>query len=146
MAKGEAFHHDGVLAHARQTFGDKTIGKRVVRSYPTKRAPSGMDALFGQVGIYAAHGQLYERSTRANYSTTARARTAKCSRRAFTEAGSMASFISAATSYSVLGQPMIPFYIFYSIVRLPAHGRPIVGGRRLHGARLRLARPRAAPR
>jgi pyruvate dehydrogenase E1 component len=32
-----------------------------------------------------------------------------------TEAGSMASFIAAATSYATHSQPMIPFYIFYSM-------------------------------
>lgn len=32
-----------------------------------------------------------------------------------TEAGSMADFIAASTSYSTHGEPMIPFYIFYSM-------------------------------
>src|SRR4029079_8922339 len=32
-----------------------------------------------------------------------------------TEAGSMASFIAAATSYATRGVPMIPFYTFYSM-------------------------------
>ena len=32
-----------------------------------------------------------------------------------TEAGSMASFQAAGTSYATHGQPMIPFYIFYSM-------------------------------
>jgi len=32
-----------------------------------------------------------------------------------TEAGSVASFVAAGTSYASFGQPMIPFYIFYSM-------------------------------
>ena len=32
-----------------------------------------------------------------------------------TEAGSMASFAAAGTSYATWGEPMIPFYIFYSM-------------------------------
>jgi pyruvate dehydrogenase E1 component len=32
-----------------------------------------------------------------------------------TEAGSMASFIAAATSYATHGVPMVPFYIYYSM-------------------------------
>ena len=32
-----------------------------------------------------------------------------------TEAGALSSWIAAATSYSVHGQPMLPFYIFYSM-------------------------------
>ena len=32
-----------------------------------------------------------------------------------TEAGAMADFIAAATSYATHGEPMIPFYIFYSM-------------------------------
>ena len=39
-----------------------------------------------------------------------------------TEAGSMASFIAAGTSYAVHGQPMIPFYVFYSMFGLQRIG------------------------
>ena len=41
-----------------------------------------------------------------------------------TEAGSMAIFIAAGTSYSDHGVPMIPFYHVLFDVRLPAHRRP----------------------
>src|SRR5207248_5441497 len=32
-----------------------------------------------------------------------------------TEAGSMASFTAAGTSYATHGEPMLPFYVFYSM-------------------------------
>src|SRR6186713_816822 len=35
---------------------DKKIGKRIVPIVPDEARTFGMDALFGQVGIYAAHG------------------------------------------------------------------------------------------
>ncbi len=94
---------------------DKKIGKRVVPIVPDEARTFGMDALFGQVGIYAAHGQLYEPIDKGKLLYYRESKDGQVLEEGITEAGSMASFISAATSYSVLGQPMIPFYIFYSM-------------------------------
>jgi pyruvate dehydrogenase E1 component len=42
-------------------------------------------------------------------------RTGQILEEGITEAGSMASFTAAGTAYATWGQPMIPFYIFYSM-------------------------------
>ena len=66
------------------------------------------------------------RSTRRSGSSTSRSTPSCCSsyreakdgrilEEGITEAGSMASFTAAGTSYATWGQPMIPFFIFYSM-------------------------------
>jgi len=115
MAKGEASTTMVFSRMLAKLLRDKTIGKRVVPIVPDEARTFGMDALFGQVGIYAAHGQLYEPIDKGKLLYYRESKDGQVLEEGITEAGSMASFISAATSYSVLGQPMIPFYIFYSM-------------------------------
>src|SRR4030095_6370300 len=75
----------------------------------------GMDPLFKEVGIYSALGQRYEPVDSDLVLSYREAKDGQVLEEGITEAGSMASFQAAGTSYSVLGQPMIPFYIFYSM-------------------------------
>ncbi len=115
MAKGEASTTMVFSRMLAKLLRDKTIGKRVVPIVPDEARTFGMDALFGQVGIYAAHGQLYEPIDKGKLLYYRESKDGQVLEEGITEAGSMASFTAAATSYSVLGQPMIPFYIFYSM-------------------------------
>ncbi len=94
---------------------DKKIGKRVVPIVPDEARTFGMEGLFSQVGIYAVQGQLYEPIDKGKLIYYRETKDGQVLEEGITEAGSMASFISAATSYSSHGQPMIPFYIFYSM-------------------------------
>jgi len=115
MAKGEASTTMVFSRMLAKLLRDKTIGKRVVPIVPDEARTFGMDALFGQVGIYAAHGQLYEPIDKGKLLYYRESKDGQVLEEGITEAGSMASFTAAATSYAVLGQPMIPFYIFYSM-------------------------------
>jgi pyruvate dehydrogenase E1 component len=92
-----------------------TIGKRVVPIIPDEARTFGMDALFRQVGIFSPKGQLYEPVDRETLLYYQEAKDGQILEEGITEAGSMSSFIAAGTSYSNLGLPMIPFYIFYSM-------------------------------
>jgi pyruvate dehydrogenase E1 component len=115
MGKGEA---STTMVFARllaKLLRDKKIGKRVVPIVPDEARTFGMDALFGQVGIYSAVGQLYEPIDKGKLLYYREAKDGQVLEEGITEAGSMASFTAAATSYAVHGQPMIPFYIFYSM-------------------------------
>jgi pyruvate dehydrogenase E1 component len=94
---------------------DKKLGKRIVPIVPDEARTFGMDALFGQVGIYSPVGQLYEPIDKGKLLYYREAKDGQVLEEGITEAGSMASFTAAATSYAVHGQPMIPFYIFYSM-------------------------------
>ncbi|NRA32596.1 MAG: pyruvate dehydrogenase (acetyl-transferring), homodimeric type [Polyangiaceae bacterium] len=115
MAKGAA-STTMVFARLLSKFlRDKAIGPRVVPIIPDEARTFGMDALFSQVGIYAAHGQLYEPVDAGRLLYYREAKDGQVLEEGITEAGSMASFVAAATAYSVHGEPMIPFYIFYSM-------------------------------
>jgi pyruvate dehydrogenase E1 component len=94
---------------------DKQIGRRVVPIIPDEGRTFGMDALFAQVGIYSSQGQLYEPVDKGNILYYRESKDGQVLEEGITEAGSMASFIAAGTSYSVHGEPMIPFYTFYSM-------------------------------
>jgi pyruvate dehydrogenase E1 component len=75
----------------------------------------GMQTLFRQVGIYSSVGQLYEPEDHDELLYYKEAKDGQILEEGITEAGSMASWIAAATSYSAHGVPMLPFYIYYSI-------------------------------
>jgi pyruvate dehydrogenase E1 component len=115
MAKGEA---STTMVFARllaKLIRDKKIGQRVVPIIPDEARTFGMDALFSQVGIYAADGQLYEPIDKGNLLYYKESKSGQVLEEGITEAGATASFSAAATSYSIFGETMIPFYIFYSM-------------------------------
>src|SRR5690606_16851352 len=94
---------------------DKKLGKHIVPIVPDEARTFGMDALFASAGIYSAKGQLYEPVDKGRVLYYREARDGQVLEEGITEAGSTASFVAAATSYSTWGVPMIPFYIFYSM-------------------------------
>ncbi|HVU01528.1 MAG TPA: pyruvate dehydrogenase (acetyl-transferring), homodimeric type [Polyangiaceae bacterium] len=94
---------------------DKSIGRRIVPIIPDEGRTFGMDALFGQVGIYSSQGQLYEPVDKGHLLYYRESKDGQVLEEGITEAGSTASFVAAGTSYAVHGQPMIPFYVFYSM-------------------------------
>ncbi len=94
---------------------DEHIGPRVVPIIPDEARTFGMDALFRELNIYASQGQKYQpvdHDLLLSYSESTKGQILE---EGITEAGSMASFIAAGTSYSTRGVPMVPFYTFYSM-------------------------------
>jgi pyruvate dehydrogenase E1 component len=94
---------------------DPQFGPRVVPIVPDEARTFGMDALFRELEIYASQGQKYtpvDHDLLLSYAESARGQILE---EGITEAGSMSSFIAAATSYATRGVPMVPFYIFYSM-------------------------------
>ena len=94
---------------------DEVIGRRIVPIIPDEARTFGMEPLFRQVGIYAAHGQLYEPVDSDQLLYYRETKDGQVLEEGITEAGSMASFTAAGTAYATHGQPTIPFYIFYSM-------------------------------
>ena len=94
---------------------DKTIGKQIVPIIPDEARTFGMDGLFREVGIYSSKGQLYEPVDSSSISYYKESKDGQILEEGITEAGAMSSFIAAATSYSSLRTPMIPFYVYYSM-------------------------------
>jgi len=99
----------------RDLMRDKKIGKRIVPIIPDEARTFGMESLFPQFKIYAAHGQLYEPVDAAHLLAYVEAEDGQILEEGITEAGSMASFTAAGTAYASHGEPMIPFFAFYSM-------------------------------
>jgi pyruvate dehydrogenase E1 component len=91
------------------------LGRRVVPIVPDEARTFGMEPLFRQVGIYSAKGQLYEPVDKDQLLYYRETRDGQVLEEGITEAGSMASFTAAGTAYATHGQPMVPFYVFYSM-------------------------------
>jgi pyruvate dehydrogenase E1 component len=94
---------------------DPGMGDRVVPIVPDEARTFGMDSLFREVKIYAAQGQKYEPVDHHLLLSYAEARDGQILEEGITEAGAMASWTAAATSYATRGVPMLPFFIFYSM-------------------------------
>ncbi len=94
---------------------DKQIGKYVVPIVPDEARTFGMEGMFRQLGIYSSVGQLYEPQDADQVMFYKESKDGQILEEGINEAGSFSSWIAAATSYSVSGVQMIPFYIFYSM-------------------------------
>jgi pyruvate dehydrogenase E1 component len=99
----------------RNLLRDEHIGKRVVPIIPDEARTFGMDPLFKEVGIYSALGQRYDPVDSNLILSYREATDGQVLEEGITEAGSSASFQAAGTSYATHAEPMIPFYIFYSM-------------------------------
>ena len=94
---------------------DERIGNRIVPIIPDEARTFGLEPLFRQCGIYAPGGQKYEPVDSSQLIYYREAEDGQILEEGITEAGSMGSFIAAGTSYASLNEPMIPFYLFYSM-------------------------------
>jgi len=94
---------------------DDGIGKHVVPIVADEARTFGMANLFRQVGIYSSQGQLYEPEDIGSILSYREAKDGQILEEGITEAGAISSWTAAATSYSVHGVPMLPFYIYYSM-------------------------------
>ncbi|TMG55117.1 MAG: pyruvate dehydrogenase (acetyl-transferring), homodimeric type [Chloroflexi bacterium] len=99
----------------RNLLRDKNIGKRVVPIIPDEARTFGMDPLFKEVGIYSPLGQRYEPVDAETLLPYREAKDGQVLEEGITESGSMASLTAAGTSYATHGEPMLPFYVFYSM-------------------------------
>jgi pyruvate dehydrogenase E1 component len=99
----------------RNLLRDKNLGQRIVPIIPDEARTFGMDGLFKEVKIYAPLGQLYEPVDSKLMLTYSEARDGQILEEGISEAGGMADFTAAGTAYATWGQPMIPFFIFYSM-------------------------------
>ena len=102
-------------AMLRGMMRDDAIGPRIVPIVADEARTFGMDSLFREFKIYAASGQLYEPVDHDLLLSYAEGRDGQILEEGITEAGSIAEWIAAATSYANLGVPMLPVYTFYSM-------------------------------
>src|SRR5574337_100491 len=91
------------------------LGPRIVPVVADEARTFGMASLFRQVGIYAPQGQRYEPEDAGSLLAYRESRDGQILEEGISEAGAIASWTAAATSYSTHGVPMLPFYIYYSM-------------------------------
>jgi len=94
---------------------NKAIGRQIVPIIPDEARTFGLDALFREVGIFSPKGQLYEPVDRKSLLYYNETRDGQILEEGITEAGAMASFIAAGTSYANNRKFMVPFYVYYSM-------------------------------
>ena len=94
---------------------DPALGPRVVPIVADEARTFGMANLFKQIGIYSSAGQTYEPEDIGSMLSYREATDGQILEEGISEAGALSSWTAAATSYSVHGQAMLPFYIYYSM-------------------------------
>jgi len=118
LLKGSQFEASTTMQFVRLLsllLRNKEVGRHVVPIIPDEGRTFGMDALFREIGIYSPKGQLYDPVDSASLLYYHEAKDGQILEEGINEAGSMASFIAAGTSYATHGVPMIPFFIYYSM-------------------------------
>lgn len=94
---------------------DPALGPRIVPIVADEARTFGMANLFKQVGIYSSVGQRYAPEDIGSVLSYREALEGQILEEGISEAGALASWTAAATSYSVHGLAMLPFYIYYSM-------------------------------
>lgn len=94
---------------------DKDFGKRIVPIIPDEARTFGMDAFFPTIKIYNPNGQNYTPVDAELMLAYRENEQGQILHLGINEAGSLAAFTAAGTSYATHGQPMVPIYVFYSM-------------------------------
>lgn len=94
---------------------DKNLGDRVVPIVPDESRTFGMEGMFRQLGIWSQLGQLYTPQDSDQLMFYKEDKHGQVLQEGINEAGGMCDWIAAGTSYSTNNEPMIPFYILYSM-------------------------------
>ena len=103
------------VALLRELVKSEESGRRLVPIIPDEARTFGMDAFFPSLKIYSPHGQRYDAVDRASMLKYVESTEGQILHEGISEAGSMASFCAAGTSYATFGEPVIPVYVFYSM-------------------------------
>ena len=124
-ASGEGREFSTTMAFVRMLntlVRDKKIGKHVVPIVADESRTFGMEGMFRQLGIWSSVGQLYTPQDHDQLMFYKEDKHGQILQEGISEAGAMSSWISAATSYSTHGVPMIPFFIYYSMFGIQRTG------------------------
>ena len=94
---------------------DKGCGKNITPIVPDEARTFGMEGMFRQLGIFSSEGQKYTPMDRDQIMYYREDAAGQILEEGINEAGAMSAWIALATSYSIHGVPMVPFYIYYSM-------------------------------
>jgi pyruvate dehydrogenase E1 component len=94
---------------------DKNVGRHIVPIVPDEARTFGMEGMFRQIGIYSSVGQLYTPQDADQLMFYREDKQGQILEEGINEAGSLCSWLAAATAYSNHGVSMVPFYVYYSM-------------------------------
>ncbi|MEN6538037.1 MAG: pyruvate dehydrogenase (acetyl-transferring), homodimeric type [Mizugakiibacter sp.] len=94
---------------------NKDIGPRLVPIVADEARTFGMEGMFRQIGIYAPFGQKYRPQDADQLLYYREDQQGQVLQEGISEAGGMAAWMAAASSYSINNVPMLPFFIYYSM-------------------------------
>ncbi|MDE0572904.1 pyruvate dehydrogenase (acetyl-transferring), homodimeric type [Demequina sp. B12] len=94
---------------------DKEFGKRIVPIIPDEARTFGLDAIFPSAKIFNTKGQNYLPVDRELMLSYKESEAGQIMHTGINEAGSAAAFQAVGTAYATHGEPLVPFYIFYSM-------------------------------
>ncbi|MEU3333360.1 pyruvate dehydrogenase (acetyl-transferring), homodimeric type, partial [Glutamicibacter creatinolyticus] len=94
---------------------DKDFGHRIVPIVPDESRTFGMDSFFPTKKIYNPAGQNYLSVDRDLVLAYKESASGQLIHPGINEAGAVASFTAAGTSYATHGEALIPIYVFYSM-------------------------------
>jgi len=91
------------------------LGERIVPIVPDEARTFGMEGMFRQLGIYSNVGQLYEPEDKSQLMYYREDVKGQILEEGINEAGAMSAWVACATAYSIHDQPLVPFYLYYSM-------------------------------
>ena len=94
---------------------DKEFGHRLVPIIPDEARTFGLDSIFPSAKIFNTNGQNYMAVDRELMLSYKESEAGQIMHTGINEAGSAAAFQSVGTSYATHGEPLIPFYFYYSM-------------------------------
>jgi len=119
LAKGSGQQHVATtMAFVRlfkELLKDKEFGHRLVPIIPDEARTFGLDSIFPSAKIFNTQGQHYLSVDRELMLSYKESESGQILHTGINEAGSVAAFQAAGTSYATHGEPLIPVYIFYSM-------------------------------
>ena len=99
----------------RDLLRDREFGTHVVPIIPDEARTFGMDSFFPTIKIYNPNGQTYTPVDDDTMLAYRESTAGQIIHTGINEAGSMAAFAAAGSSYATHGLTMVPMYIFYSM-------------------------------
>jgi pyruvate dehydrogenase E1 component len=94
---------------------DKEFGHRLVPIIPDEARTFGLDAIFPTAKIFNTVGQHYLSVDRNLMLSYKESESGQIMHTGINEAGSASAFQAVGTSYATHGEPLIPFYFYYSM-------------------------------
>ncbi|WP_298456831.1 pyruvate dehydrogenase (acetyl-transferring), homodimeric type [uncultured Cellulomonas sp.] len=94
---------------------DKEFGHRIVPIIPDEARTFGLDSIFPSAKIFNTQGQNYLAVDRELMLSYKESEAGQIMHTGINEAGSASAFQAVGTSYATHGEPLIPFYFYYSM-------------------------------